>query len=154
TRRTCVQWIARHDRLGVIQVHGKHWPGPSFRVAMLHPAAPALVLTEPGDDHSRAPHASDPDPYISMGRLVPASAPDPRIYRLGGAVRPSHQPTLEHLFDCGGRSGTDSGGPSLATGWMRRLPESRRRLSAVPARLRIMETLVADHPLIAHKLTM
>jgi hypothetical protein len=66
---------------------------------MLHPAAPARFLPEPGDNHSGPPHTADADPDIPMAGFVAAIALNPLVGWLGVTARPSHQATIEHIFD-------------------------------------------------------
>ncbi len=66
---------------------------------VLHPAAPACVLAEPGDNEPRAPHTTDTDPDIRVARLAPAVTLDTAAGRFGIARKRGHRPTIEPIFE-------------------------------------------------------
>jgi hypothetical protein len=66
---------------------------------VLHPAAPACVLAEPGDNEPGAPHTTDTDPDIRVARLAPAVTPDLPAGRSGIARKRGHRPTIELIFE-------------------------------------------------------
>lgn len=65
---------------------------------MLHPAAPPRALPEPRKNDPGPPRATQPDPHMTMPRLIPPVPPDRSASQLRIANMPGHLSTIEHAI--------------------------------------------------------